>query len=142
LSTWEVNDLIDIIAADISAAYSKPGNLASELLHRAAFSGGLSQALLPDPARLGSIKAEALHEYVAAVIKPGNLALTGAGVSLTALNKVRGRRGGGGGGGGGGRGGERRGREGAGGRVGLRLATHGESFAICSMGRGGGYLVL
>jgi len=88
LAGWEVNDLIDAIAADISAAYSKPGNLASELLHRAAFSGGLSQALLPDPARLGSIKAEALQEYVAAVIKPQNLALTGAGVSLSTLNGV------------------------------------------------------
>ena len=57
---------------------------------RAAFSGGLSQPLMPDPDTLGSLTPEAVHEFVAAHFTPPNMTLAVAGASLGALTNAAG----------------------------------------------------
>jgi hypothetical protein len=76
------------VEEDLESAYSNPGLLAHELLHKAAFSGGLANSLLPDPASLGGLTGDALREVVAQTFVAGNIAVTGAGVSLAQLQSV------------------------------------------------------
>lgn len=85
LNYWEINDILPQVQADMERAYSQPTVLATELLHRAAFSGGLSQPLLPDPDTLSSLTPEAIHEFVATHFTASNMTLASAGYSLTAL---------------------------------------------------------
>jgi predicted Zn-dependent peptidase len=81
------------VEEDLEEAYANPSVLAHELLHKAAFSGGLSNPLLPDPASLHGLTGDVLREYVASVFTAGNMAVTAAGVPLSQLQQVRGRRG-------------------------------------------------
>eukprot|EP00879_Flechtneria_rotunda_P000588 GHRR01000697.1.p1 GENE.GHRR01000697.1~~GHRR01000697.1.p1 ORF type:complete len:485 (+),score=217.93 GHRR01000697.1:113-1567(+) len=90
LADWEVNDMLEKMQEDLEIAYSNPTLLVYELLHKAAFSGGLSNSLLPDPAALQGVSAPALREYVAAHFVPGNMAVAAAGMSLTQLQQVAG----------------------------------------------------
>lgn len=90
LADWEVNDMLAKVEEDLEEAYSNPAVLAHELLHRAAFSGGLSNPLLPDPANLYALDGEALREYVASAFTAGNIAVTAAGLSLSQLQQVAG----------------------------------------------------
>lgn len=76
------------VEEDLEEAYSNPAVLAHELLHRAAFSGGLSNPLLPDPANLYALDGEALREYVTRAFTAGNIAVTAAGLSLSQLQQV------------------------------------------------------
>jgi hypothetical protein len=62
--------------------------VACDNLQQAAFSGGLANSLLPDPAALGSLSADALRAYVAQQFVGSNMAVAGAGISLAALQQV------------------------------------------------------
>lgn len=76
------------VEEDLEDAYSDPRVLAHELLHKAAFTGGLSNPLLPDPASLHGLTGDVLREYVASVFTAGNMAVTAAGVPLSSLQQV------------------------------------------------------
>jgi hypothetical protein len=80
--------MVHQVEEDLEDAYSSPVVLAHELLHRAAFSGGLSNPLLPDPAGLAGLDGEALRAYMASVFTPSNMALTAAGADLKQLEQV------------------------------------------------------
>jgi predicted Zn-dependent peptidase len=88
LADWEVTDMLARVEEDLESAYNNPSLLAHELLHKAAFSGGLSNSLLPDPASLGSLNGEALRAFMAQAFVAGNIAVTGAGVSMAQLQAV------------------------------------------------------
>jgi hypothetical protein len=75
-------------AEEVAAAYTRPGVLVAELLHKAAFSGGLAQPLLPEPSAVEAMTAAKVKEYVDAVFTPGNMVVTGAGVDLGMLEQV------------------------------------------------------
>lgn len=85
LNSWEFNDMLPHLQADMERAYAQPTVLATELLHRAAFSGGLSQPLLPDPETLESLTPDAVHEFVATHFTAANITLAAAGVPLSAV---------------------------------------------------------
>lgn len=76
------------VEEDLESAYSNPALLAHELLHKAAFSGGLSNSLLPDPASVNGLSGEALRAFMAQTFVAGNIAVTGAGLSLAQLQPV------------------------------------------------------
>ncbi|KAI8464776.1 MAG: mitochondrial processing peptidase alpha subunit [Monoraphidium minutum] len=106
LNYWEINDMLPHVQADMERAYAQPTVLATELLHRAAFSGGLAQPLMPDPESLSGLTPEAVHAFVAAHFTADNMALAVAGAGMGALSNAAGplvaagaKRGGGGGGG-------------------------------------------
>jgi predicted Zn-dependent peptidase len=88
LADWEVTDMLARVEEDLESAYNNPSLLAHELLHKAAFSGGLSNSLLPDPASLGSLNGEALRAFMAQAFVAGNIAVTGAGMSMAQLQAV------------------------------------------------------
>lgn len=88
LADWEVHDMLARVEEDLESAYSNPALLAHELLHKAAFSGGLSNSLLPDPASVNGLSGEALRAFMAQTFVAGNIAVTGAGVSLAQLQAV------------------------------------------------------
>jgi predicted Zn-dependent peptidase len=88
LADWEVNDMLHKVEEDLEDAYSNPSVLAHELLHKAAFTGGLSNALLPDPANLYSLSGDVLREFVSSAFTAGNIAVTAAGVNLVQLQQV------------------------------------------------------
>lgn len=90
LADWEVRDMLAKVEEDLEEAYANPSVLAHELLHKAAFSGGLSNPLLPDPASLHGLTGDVLREYVASVFTSGNMAVTAAGVPLSQLQQVAG----------------------------------------------------
>lgn len=80
--------MLSKVEEDLEDAYSNPTLLAHELLHKAAFSGGLSNPLMPDPANLYNLTGDVLREYVSAAFKAGNIAVTAAGLSLSQLQQV------------------------------------------------------
>lgn len=90
LADWEVKDIVSHMEEDMAMAAAHPPSVVSELLHRAAFSGGLSKPLLPDPSVLSRLDADAVREYVAANFKANNVVLTGAGVDMGTLQQVAG----------------------------------------------------
>lgn len=77
------------VEEDLEEAYANPSVLAHELLHKAAFNGGLSNPLMPDPASLHGLTGDVLREYVGSVFTAGNMAITAAGVPLSQLQQVR-----------------------------------------------------
>lgn len=87
LADWEVNDMLAKVEEDLEAAYTNPALLAHELLHKAAFSGGLANSLLPDPAGLDNLTGEALRAFVAAHFVPSNMAVAAAGMNLGQLQQ-------------------------------------------------------
>lgn len=89
LADWEVNDMLAKVEEDLEEAYADPTLLAHELLHRAAFSGGLSNPLLPDPASLYGLTGDVLREYVAKAFTAGNMAVVAAGANFNQLQQVR-----------------------------------------------------
>eukprot|EP00882_Tetradesmus_deserticola_P001792 GHRQ01001924.1.p1 GENE.GHRQ01001924.1~~GHRQ01001924.1.p1 ORF type:complete len:368 (+),score=180.54 GHRQ01001924.1:230-1333(+) len=88
LADWEVSDMLARVEEDLQSAYTNPSLLAHELLHKAAFNGGLSNSLLPDPASLGGLSGESLRAFVAQAFVSGNISVAGAGVSLAQLQAV------------------------------------------------------
>lgn len=80
--------MLEKVQADAESAYANPTLLAHELLHKAAFSGGLANSVLPDPASLDGLSGELLRHYMAQTFVAGNIVVTGAGISLAQLQQV------------------------------------------------------
>eukprot|EP00878_Enallax_costatus_P011889 GHUV01012413.1.p1 GENE.GHUV01012413.1~~GHUV01012413.1.p1 ORF type:complete len:297 (+),score=111.87 GHUV01012413.1:1051-1941(+) len=80
--------MLTTVASDLESAYSNPNVLVRELLHKAAFTGGLSNSLLPDPVGLGDLSAEALRQYVSENFVGSNMAVAAAGMSLADLQRI------------------------------------------------------
>lgn len=76
------------VEEDLEEAYSDPSFLALELLHKAAFSGGLANGSYPDPASLHGMTGDVLREYVASAFTASNMAVTAVGVPLGDLQRV------------------------------------------------------
>jgi processing peptidase subunit alpha len=90
LSPWEVADAAAVVQASLAAALASPAAMLPELLHRAAFSGGLSAPLLPEPAAIGRLSGEALEGFVHHVLAPSRMVLAAAGVDVGALASIAG----------------------------------------------------
>jgi processing peptidase subunit alpha len=88
LADWEVADMLETVQADLDSAYADPIILARELLHKAAFSGGLANSLLPDPAEVGGMTGAVLRQYMAANFVPSNIAIAAAGLGLDQLKQI------------------------------------------------------
>ena len=88
LNYWEINDMLPHVQADMEAAHAQPTVLATELLHRAAFSGGLARPLLPDADTLSELTPRAVQEFAEAHFTAGNMALAAAGAPLSALESA------------------------------------------------------
>jgi len=80
--------MLETVQADLDSAYADPIILARELLHKAAFSGGLANSLLPDPAAVGGMTGAVLRQYMAANFVPSNIAIAAAGLGLDQLKQV------------------------------------------------------
>jgi hypothetical protein len=89
LANWEVRDMLHKVEEDLEEAYSDPSFLALELLHKAAFSGGLANGSYPDPASLHGMTGDVLREYVKSAFTAANMAVTAVGVPLGDLQRVR-----------------------------------------------------
>ena len=76
------------VEEDLEDAYSNPTLLAHELLHKAAFTGGLGNPLMPDPAGLYDLDGDVLREYLSKTFTAGNVAVTAAGISFDQLKQV------------------------------------------------------
>lgn len=85
---WEVRDILETMSEDMAEAASNPAVAVSELLHRAAYSGGLANALLPDASALGRLSGESLAVFVGPLIKANNVVIAAAGVDLAQLQQV------------------------------------------------------
>lgn len=51
---WEVRDSLDVVKEQLAEAVRNPSTVLSEVLHRAAFDGGLSNSLIVDPSQVGA----------------------------------------------------------------------------------------
>lgn len=85
-----MDDLHEQMEEDMAAAYSNPITVATELLHRAAFTGGLSNPLLPDASAVSSLTTDTVYEFLASWFKAGNMAIAAAGMGLNELKNVSG----------------------------------------------------
>jgi hypothetical protein len=88
LANWEVRDMLHKVEEDLEEAYSDSSFLALELLHKAAFSGGLANGSYPDPASLHGMTGDVLREYVKSAFTASNMAVTAVGVPLGDLQRV------------------------------------------------------
>jgi predicted Zn-dependent peptidase len=91
LADWELRDVKETVAEEAAAAASSPGMLAVELLHRAAFQGGLGNPLVPDADALDFTEGEELRAFAEATLKnPANLVLAATGISADQLRAFAG----------------------------------------------------
>lgn len=91
LSDWELRDVKEAVAEDSAAAASSPGMLAVELLHRAAFTGGLGSPLMPDGEALDYTEGDELRAFAARHLKnPQNLVIAATGISPEQLRAFAG----------------------------------------------------
>ncbi len=90
LNYWEVQEAVAAAKAKLAAALKDPAVVLADVLHRAAFDGGLGLPLHPDPSALDHVTKEALAEYVAAAFAPGSAVLAAAGVGLDEFSELAG----------------------------------------------------
>lgn len=62
----------------------------TELLHRAAYNGALSQPLYPDPSVLGRLNADILAAFSHHVLGPAKMVLSAAGAEAAAIKNLAG----------------------------------------------------
>jgi processing peptidase subunit alpha len=77
---WEVRDALDAVKEQLAAQLKNPLVTVSEVLHRAAFDGGLGNSLVVDPAAIGGVTNDTLKEYVASLLVPSRVVLAGVGM--------------------------------------------------------------
>lgn len=77
---WEVRDTLEQVKEQLGEQLKNPAVVLDEVLHRAAFEGGLGNTLVVDPAQLASFTNENLHAYLASVLDPSRMVLAGVGV--------------------------------------------------------------
>jgi len=82
---WEVSSIAPRMKLDL--AQRCPATQALELLHQAAFRGGLGNSLYSPENRIGSHSTAALQEFVAKHFTANRAALVGIGVPHATLNK-------------------------------------------------------
>mmetsp|Transcript_5267 Transcript_5267/g.12979 ORF Transcript_5267/g.12979 Transcript_5267/m.12979 type:complete len:489 (-) Transcript_5267:293-1759(-) len=82
LSYWEVNEAVAAARAALAEAQKDPNSIIADVLHRAAFDGGLGQPVSLDPSLLDGFTNATLKEYVAAALQSSKAVLAGAGVGL------------------------------------------------------------
>jgi processing peptidase subunit alpha len=91
LADWELRDVKEAVAEEAAAAASSPGMLAVELLHRAAFHGGLGNPLVPDADALDFTEGDELRAFAEATLKnPANLVIAATGISADQLRAFAG----------------------------------------------------
>ncbi|KXZ55965.1 MPPA2 protein [Gonium pectorale] len=76
----EVRDSLDALKEQLAAQLKNPATTVTEVLHRAAFDGGLGNALVVDPSVVDGFSNETLAEYVASILAPSRVVLAGVGV--------------------------------------------------------------
>lgn len=84
-NSWEVKDVRGKVQEDMAEALSDPFTVVTEILHRAAFSGGLGQPLLVDPSQVASLDVDKILEFVTSNFTPGRVLLGAAGVDHSQL---------------------------------------------------------
>lgn len=76
----EVRDELDVVKEALAAALKSPTTVLAEVLHRAAFDGGLGNSLVVDPSLLSGFDNETLKSYVVASLAAPKVVLAGVGV--------------------------------------------------------------
>lgn len=82
LHFWEVSEALQAAQAALKHAQAVPANVITDVLHRAAFDGGLGQPLLLDPSLLNGISNTTVHDFAASLIHPSKAVLAAVGTNL------------------------------------------------------------
>ncbi|KAG2500806.1 hypothetical protein HYH03_001568 [Edaphochlamys debaryana] len=85
---WEVRDSLDALKEQLATQLKNPITTVTEVLHRAAYDGGLGNQLVVDPSLVDGFTDATLREYVASITSPSRVVLAGVGVDhaeITAL---------------------------------------------------------
>lgn len=85
---WEVVEAVAAAKAALTAASHDPAAVLSDVLHRAAYDGGLGQPLSVDASLLDHITNETLHRYLGATFSPSQAVLAAAGVGLDEFKQL------------------------------------------------------
>lgn len=85
---WEVRDSIDTLKEQLAAQLKNPVTVVNEVLHRAAFDGGLGNTLVVDPAVVDGYSHETLREYVSSIMAPSKVVLAAVGVDHGELTQL------------------------------------------------------
>lgn len=80
LNYWEVREVLGYVKKTMGQALQNPANVLSEVLHRAAYDGPLSQPLNVDPALIPDIDDEDLRAFRDAHFHPSKMVFAGVGV--------------------------------------------------------------
>lgn len=88
LSYWEVSEAVAAAQAQLADELKNPSNVITDVLHRAAFDGGLGQPVTLDPSALNGFTNATLKEYVAAALQSSKAVLAGAGVGLEQMKEL------------------------------------------------------
>lgn len=83
-----MRDNLDLLKQQLAAAVSTPSVILEEVLHRVAYDGPLGNPLLLDPSDLDAFTHVNLQQYLASVLKPGNLLLVGLGAAHDELKSL------------------------------------------------------
>eukprot|EP00798_Chlamydomonas_sp_ICE-L_P002690 gene2690-14902_t len=78
---WEVAEAVAAVKSQMVAQMANPAVVMSELMHRTAFEGGLSNTLVNDPSVLDGFTNETLKEYASGLFSSSGMILAGVGVS-------------------------------------------------------------
>ncbi|GLC43866.1 hypothetical protein PLESTM_001527700 [Pleodorina starrii] len=87
---WEVRDSLDTLKEQLAAQLKNPVTTVTEVLHRAAFDGGLGNSLVVDPALVDGFTNESLKEYLSGVLAPSRVLLAGVGVDHADITQLAG----------------------------------------------------
>ncbi|GIL47716.1 hypothetical protein Vafri_4475 [Volvox africanus] len=87
---WEVRDSLETLKEQLATQLKNPVTTVTEVLHRAAFDGGLGNSLVVDPAVVDGFTNEALKEYLASIITPSRVLLAGVGVEHADITQLAG----------------------------------------------------
>lgn len=79
---WEVRDLMPHVQQVLAAAMKTPALVMDDLLHRAAFTGGLGNVTMPDPGFMDSLDHVSLLDFAAQVMVPPRMLVAAAGLEL------------------------------------------------------------
>lgn len=88
ITPWEVAEVREKVKSDMAEALATPELLLSDLLHRAAYEGGLGQPLFADPAVVGSLHYNAVREFLSATFVPSNMTLVAAGADEAVVKSL------------------------------------------------------
>ncbi|PNH07965.1 Mitochondrial-processing peptidase subunit alpha [Tetrabaena socialis] len=87
---WEVRDSLDALKEQLALQLKNPLTTVNEVLHRAAFDGGLGNSLVVDPSLVDGFSNETLKEYLASIMTPSRIVLAGVGVDHAEILQLAG----------------------------------------------------